>query len=766
MSINLVIVESPTKAKTIQKYLGKNFEIIPSCGHIMDLPKKNMGIDINNNFNPKYEIVSDKKNIVKELAKKSKQADTIWLASDEDREGEAIAWHLFTVLNLKQEKTKRITFHEITKKSIQKAIENPRFINHNLVNAQQARRILDRIVGFELSPILWKKIKIGLSAGRVQSVALKLIIEREKEITNFIQKSIYKIKGIFLNANNIKFIGEYTIELDNKTEVLKILEKFKHVSFKITNINKKITQRSPSPPFTTSTLQQEASLKLGMNILTTMKVAQKLYEKGFITYMRTDSVNLSEEALLDAKNIIKKEFGINYYNFRKYNNKSKNAQEAHEAIRPTKLSINQIVADPDQSKLYNLIWKRTLGSQMKNAQFQKININIITEKIKENFIASETIITFDGFLKLYQIKEKENIKNTQNHQYISKNIQIGDILNSISIQATEHFSMPAPRYTEASLVKKLEELGIGRPSTYAPIICTIQQRKYIIKGNEQEKQINYNQITLHNNTINEEILNKTSIINKNKLIPNDIGIIVSDFLIKHFGKILEYNFTAKIEEEFDQIALGNKKWTDVLKKFYQDFHTTVENVNNNTKRITEGKILGKDPKTNQNIYVKIGKYGTFLQIGESNDSLNKPKFANLLKHQNILSITLKEALQLFQLPKILGKYENENIEINNGKFGPYIKYKNNFYGLPNNISPIHVTLKEAIQIIKNKLQEQTPIHIYKQYEVTKGKGKFGEFIKWNNIFINISKKYNINNLSIENIENLIEKKIILLKKKK
>lgn len=766
MSVNLVIVESPTKAKTIQKYLGDNFEVISSFGHIVDLPKKNMGIDINNNFTPQYEIVHDKKNIVKKLNEKVKKSDIIWLAPDEDREGEAIAWHLFKMLNLAKETTKRITFHEITKNSIKKAIASPRFINHNLVNAQQARRILDRIVGFELSPILWKKIKIGLSAGRVQSVALKLIIEREKEITNFIKKSIYRIIGLFTNNKNIKFSAKYTIEPQNKEETLKILEKFKHASFKIVYIDKKNNQRSPSAPFTTSTLQQEASLKLSMSIVKTMKIAQKLYEKGFITYMRTDSVNLSQEALIETQKIIQNKFGDQYYHFRKYQNKTKNVQEAHEAIRPTKLSVHEISEDFDQNRLYNLIWKRTIRSQMSNAKFEKINIHIITETLKEKFIASENILIFDGFLKLEHNNEKENKKNIKKTEFISTKIKIGDKLDNLSIQATEFFLNPLPRYTEATLVKKLEELGIGRPSTYAPIISTIQQRKYIMKCNEQEKQLKYQEIILKNNIVNELTLNKQSKSSQKKLIPNDIGIIVSDFLIKHFNKILEYNFTAKLEEQFDEIASGNKKWTDILKKFYQEFHDNVEYVNQNTKKIKIDKILGQDPKTKENVYVKIGKYGTFIQIGESDNVNKKPKFASLLKNQNILSITLEQALELFEFPKKLGSYQNEKIEINNGKYGPYIKYNNSCYALPKNISPIQITLEDAIKLIKNKINEQVSIHVYKTHKVTKGIGKFGSFIKWNNIFINIPKKYDFNNLSIQEIEYLIQKKIQLLKNKK
>lgn len=756
MSSNLVIVESPTKAKTIEKYLGKEFEVMSSFGHIVDLPKKEMGIDISNNFKPVYEVSSDKKEIVKKLKEHAKKSDMVWLASDEDREGEAIAWHLFNELNLKKEKTKRIVFHEITKPAIKKAIENPRFINENLVSAQQARRVLDRIVGFEISPILWIKIKAGLSAGRVQSVALRLVTEREKEIKKFISTSFYKVTALFLSSQKEKLFTQFEYNFENQQNVLKFLEQFKNQLFIVKYIDKKPVKRSPSAPFTTSTLQQEASLKLGMNVNRTMKTAQQLYEQGFITYMRTDSVNLSYEALCDAEKIIKNKFGSEYYHFRKYKNKSVGLQEAHEAIRPTNFSVYKILGDSTQVKLYEMIWKRTLASQMTDSKLVKTTIEILSKKNKQKFIAHGESILFDGFLKLYYCNLKEDNKQKKINELLPK-VEIGEELENLYIQATERFFKPLPRYTESSLVKKLEELGIGRPSTYAPIISTIQQREYVVKGIYQGKLRKYNQITLKNNKIEEESLKEFYGSDKNKLIPTNIGIIVSDFLTENFGKILEYNFTAKVEEQFDRIAEGHEQWTNMLNNFYESFHTNVENVKKNAERATGYRVLGKDPKTKKNVHVKVGKYGAFVQIGETNDD-EKPKFAGLLKIQNILTITLEEALKLFELPRKLGTYDNEDLEINNGRYGPYIKYKNLFYSLSKEISPTEITLEEAVQIINEKSKIDVSIHIYENHEITKGKGRFGPFIKWNGIFINVPKKYNFNNLSIQDIESLIEQK--------
>lgn len=755
---NLVIVESPTKAKTIQKYLGKDFEVMSSFGHIVDLPKKEMGIDISNNFKPAYEISSNKKEIVKKLKEQVKKSDVVWLASDEDREGEAIAWHLFKELKLKKEKTKRIVFHEITEQAIKKAIENPRIIDENLVNAQQARRILDRIVGFEMSPVLWRKIKVGLSAGRVQSVALRLIAEREKEIKKFIPTSIYKVKALFLSSEKKEFSAHLEVDFTTQKKTLQFLEECKNNLFKVDQIYKKPVKRSPSAPFITSTLQQEASIKLGMNVRRTMQTAQQLYEQGLITYMRTDSVNLSDNALRDLEKTIKNEFGLEYHYFRKYKTKSKGAQEAHEAIRPTNLSIHKISGDYNQIRLYELIRKRTLASQMVDAKLEKTIIEIVGKKIKEKFITTGEVLVFDGFLKLYQSSYQEQKGAQEISNTLIPKVEIDEKLNNLYIQAKENFSRHLPRYTEASLVKKLEELGIGRPSTYAPTISTIQQRQYVVKENQQGSERKYQQYTLFpNNKIEEQSLREIYGRDKNKLIPTDIGIIVSDFLTENFGKILEYNFTATLEKQFDQIAEGNAQWTDMLNTFYKGFHSNVEEVKQNVERATGDRILGKDIKTQKNVHVKIGKYGAFAQIGETHDK-EKPKFVSLLKTQNILTITLEEALKLFDLPKKLGTYENKEVEVNNGRFGPYIKYKDTFYSLPKEFSPTEIKLAQAIQIINEKSKSDAPIHIYENHPVTKGKGRFGSFIKWNEIFISVPKKYNFDLLCIEDIEDLIEEK--------
>lgn len=756
MPKNLVIVESPAKAKTIQKFLGKDFDVLSCFGHITDLPKKDMGIDIENNFKPKYEVSSDKKEVVKKLKEQAKKAEIVWLASDEDREGEAISWHLYNELKLKPENTKRIVFHEITQKAIQKAIQNPRTIDINLVNAQQARRVLDRIVGFEMSPVLWKKIKPGLSAGRVQSVALRLIAEREKEIEKFIPTSTFKVKGKFITKDKKEIEGVLNTDFPNHKETINFLEKCKSGEFSVDAIETKPTKRSPSAPFTTSTLQQEASLKLGMSVSRTMTTAQQLYEAGHITYMRTDSVNLSQEALQSTKEMIISNYGSEYHQFRTFQTKSKGAQEAHEAIRPTHVENKSVGETSDQTRLYELIWKRTVASQMSEARLEKTTVDIISKSINNKFIATGEVLIFDGFLKVYQESKMED--EEQDDKGLLPKVSKGDSLQKSQIQATERYTRPNPRYTEASLVKKLEELGIGRPSTYAPTISTIQQRQYVEKGTREGTPRNYLQITLSSSGIKEKELTENYGSDKNKLIPTDIGIVVSDFLTENFNSILEYNFTAKVEEEFDEIAEGKNDWTKMLKTFYTGFHSNVQKVQENANRASGERILGTDPKTGKNIYVRLGKFGPLAQIGET-DNDEKPQFASLLKDQSISTITMEEALKLFDLPRTLGKFENQIVEVNNGRFGPYVKFDEMFVSLPKEISPTEITLEQAIELIISKRKADAPIFKYQNLEVTKGKGRFGPFLKWNGIFINVSKKYDFENLSSQDITTLIEEKI-------
>ncbi|MCB9202122.1 MAG: type I DNA topoisomerase [Flavobacteriales bacterium] len=752
MSKNLVIVESPAKAKTIQKYLGKDFDVLSSFGHITDLPKKGMGIDIENNFKPTYKVSPEKKEVVKKLKEQAKKADIVWLASDEDREGEAIAWHLFNELKLKKDNTKRIVFHEITKSAIEKAIQNPRTIDENLVDAQQARRVLDRIVGFEVSPVLWKKVRPGLSAGRVQSVALRLIAEREKEIEKFQATSVYKVRGTFLNEDKQEFIADLDNTFTEKEQARTFLESCILSDFIIDAVEKKPAKRSPSAPFTTSTLQQEASLKLGMSVSRTMRNAQQLYEAGHITYMRTDSVNLSNEAVNSAKSLIVKEYGESYSKPRVYQTKSKGAQEAHEAIRPTNMSIKSIGDNPDQIRLYELIWRRTIASQMAEAQFEKTKVDIVASNLKQQFVASGEVIVFDGFLKVYQDNKGNNLQKGMLPKLIK-----GEKVSYSSIQAVERFSRPLPRYTEASLVKQLEELGIGRPSTYAPTISTIQQREYVVKGTRDGEERNYNQLSLVSEKIKDEVLTEKHGADKNKLIPTDIGIVVSDFLTENFGKILEYGFTAKVEERFDDIALGKESWTNMLQGFYSGFHSNVEDVSENAERASGDRILGEDPKTGKNVHVRIGRYGPMVQIGEVEDE-EKPLFAGLLPHQNLSTITLEEALKLFELPKELGEYKDKKVEVNNGRFGPYIKYDKLYVSIPKDLISTEITLEQSKELINQKLKEIAPIFTYENNEVTKGKGRFGPYIKWNDIFINVPKKYDFDNLSDGDIVELIEDK--------
>ncbi len=755
MSKNLVIVESPAKAKTIQKYLGKDFEVKSSFGHIRDLPKKGMGIDLGT-FTPDYEVSADKKKIVAELKDAVKKADTVWLASDEDREGEAIAWHLAQELKLKDENTKRIVFHEITKNAILKAVENPRKIDQNLVNAQQARRVLDRIVGFEMSPVLWKKIKTGLSAGRVQSVAVRLIVEREQEIREFQPKASYKIEGQFLNSEKQEISAKLKKDFDKESDAEKFLEQSKETEFKVLNIEKKPGTRSASAPFTTSTLQQEASNKLGYGVTTTMRVAQRLYEEGYITYMRTDSVNLSQEAINSAKNYIVKEYGENYSKPRNYTTKSSSAQEAHEAIRPTDFSVKSI-GDAQLNKLYQLIYKRTLASQMENAKIEKTVIEIGNPKLPYNFEAQGEVIIFDGFLKVYGITKDEDDEDNNNEKLLPK-VLVGEVLDYKKITATEKFTKAPARYTEAGLVKKLEELGIGRPSTYAPTIQTIQNREYVDKREIEPQTREIVKMTLGKTGVKKEILTEKFGGDKNKFVPTDIGEVVNEFLTNNFAEILDYGFTAKVEQDFDEIADGKEQWKEMMTDFYSKFHPRIEDVEENAERATGERILGKDPKTGKTVHARIGRFGPMIQIGESDDE-EKPIYASLMSGQNIATITLEEALELFKLPFDLKDFEGKNVAVGVGRFGPYVKWGETFISIPKGEDPLSVNQERAEEIINEKKKADAPIGTYKGESVTKGTGRFGPFIKYKSVFVNVPKKYDFDNLSQSDINELIDAKL-------
>ncbi|WP_282787776.1 type I DNA topoisomerase [Flavobacterium croceum] len=754
MAKNLVIVESPAKAKTIEKFLGKDFQVESSFGHIADLPSKEIGVDINNNFKPKYEVSSDKKALVKKLKDLSKKAEMVWLASDEDREGEAISWHLAEELKLNPEKTKRIVFHEITKSAIQKAIENPRGINYDLVNAQQARRVLDRLVGYELSPVLWKKVKGGLSAGRVQSVSVRLIVEREREIQNFATTASYSISAEFVNADNKSVKTKLNKNFKTKEDALAFLQKNVGAEFKVASLETKPAKKSPAAPFTTSTLQQEAARKLYLPVGITMQIAQRLYEAGLITYMRTDSVNLSQEAIEATKNEIVSCYGSQYSKPRNFATKAKGAQEAHEAIRPTDMSLHNVALDRDQARLYDLIWKRTIASQMSDADLERTIVKINANTHTEEFNASGEVIKFDGFLKVYL---ESNDDDDEEQEGMLPALKIGEKLTSKNITATERFTKPASRYTEASLVKKLEELGIGRPSTYAPTISTIINRNYVEKGNFEGKERKYHQLVLVNTAIEEQVLTEKVGSDKGKLVPTDIGTIVNDFLVANFDTILDYNFTAKVEQDFDEIAEGNENWTKMMQDFYNHFHPIVAKVETTAERETGERILGKDPKSGKQVSVRLGKFGPMAQIGAADD--DEKQYASLRADQNISNISLEDALNLFLLPKILGDYNGETIEVNNGRFGPYVKFGTQFISLPKGEDPLDVTLERAKELIGEKAKADAPIAQYQGLPVQKGVGRFGPFIKWNNLFINVNKKYNFDSLSQDDVNALIEEKI-------
>ena len=755
MADNLVIVESPAKAKTIEKYLGNDYKVTSSFGHISDLPSKNIGIDVEDNFKPKYEISTDKKSIVKNLRDLVKKSKTVWLASDEDREGEAIAWHLFRNLKLEENSTKRIVFNEITKSAITNAINNPRTINYNLVDAQQARRILDRIVGYELSPVLWRKVKGGLSAGRVQSVAVRLLVEKEREIRNHVPSSTFRVEAIFENTLNKEFTAKLSIEFNSKEDAENFLKSMVNSSFNVSEITKKPLTKSAPAPFTTSTLQQEASRKLSFPVGKTMSTAQRLYESGYITYMRTDSVNLSTLAIEQAKEKVISLFGNSYSNPKNYNTKSKGAQQAHEAVRPTNFSMSpDSITDYDQKRLYTLILNRTLASQMMPAKLEKTSIKVSNSTNNEIFAANGQVIKFDGYLKLYQVSNDDSANEEDG---ILPKFVDHELLNLNSLFSTQKFSRPPYRYSEASLVKKLEELGIGRPSTYAPTISTIQNRKYVEKGSTEAKPRKFTKLSLVDGQIKEENLTEKFGSDKGKLIPTDIGMIVTDFLINHFKNIMDYNFTARVEQDFDRIAEGKKEWTEMMKNFYNDFHPVVEDVQKNATRESGKRVLGTHPESGKEISVRLGKFGPMVQIGTVEDE-EKPKFASLPPDLQIESVDLDQALLLFELPREIGEIQGELVVANNGRYGPYIKFGKKFISIPIGKSPTSISLDEAKVLIEEKQKADAPIHTYENMDVQKGKGRFGPFIKWNNMFINVGKAYDWDNLTKKDIEELIEDK--------
>ena len=770
MSKNLVIVESPAKAKTIEKFLGKDFHVMSSFGHVRDLPDKGIGIDFENSYKPEYAVSTDKKKVVAELKKAVKDADLVWLASDEDREGEAIAWHLYEVLGLTKAKTRRIVFHEITKDAILKAVENPRDINIDLVNAQQARRVLDRIVGFELSPVLWRKVKPSLSAGRVQSVAVRLIVEREREINHFISESAYRVTAIFSstdkNGNPVELKSDLDKRFKTKEEALAFLEACKNSNFTIDDIVTKPAKKSPAPPFTTSTLQQEASRKLGFSVLQTMMVAQQLYEAGNITYMRTDSVNLSDLALNTSKAEIISMVGEKYVKIRKFTTKAKGAQEAHEAIRPTYMSAHSVSGTANEKRLYELIWKRTIASQMADAELEKTTIHIDISGSKHQFLATGEVIVFDGFLNVYL--ESNDDEHDEETAGMLPAMKAGEKLNAKEINAQQRFSQHPPRYAEASLVRKLEELGIGRPSTYAPTISTIQNRKYVEKRNRTAEKREYNLLTLKGGKIADQTKTENYGAEKNKLFPTDIGAVVNDFLIEHFPDILSYNFTAEVEKEFDHIAEGEIKWTDSIDKFYKEFHPLVEDTLKNSERQVGERILGTDPKTNRQLSVKIGKYGPIAQIGTSEEE-EKPLFASLMKDQSIENITLEEALKLFELPRTLGNFEDKEMVVAVGRFGPYIRHNSKFYSLPKTDSPMEVSATRAIEIIEAKREEEKNrvIHIFGENgEIQVLNGRFGPYISFEKNNYKIPKTTDPKTLTEAQARELIQAQIDQPAKKK
>jgi DNA topoisomerase-1 len=723
---NLVIVESPAKAKTIEGFLGKDFTVKSSFGHIRDLPSKKLSVDVENNYAPDYVVPKDKEAIVRELKKLSKKAELVWLASDEDREGEAISWHLQETLGLKDEKVRRIVFHEITKSAILNAVENPRGINTDLVNAQQARRILDRLVGYELSPVLWKKVKPNLSAGRVQSVSVRLIVERERQVEKFVPTSAFRILAFF-NVDGMEFRAELSKRFDTQEEAKTFIEGCQTGDFKVADLVKKPAKRTPAAPFTTSTLQQEASRKLGYGVTRTMTVAQHLYEQGNITYMRTDSVNLSDLALDAAKDEITKSYGAEYSKTRKYSSKSKGAQEAHEAIRPTYMDKVKVEGDEGHQRLYDLIRKRTIASQMADAQLEKTTITIEVSSSDLKFIAQGEIIKFEGFLKVYlESTDEEN----EDKKGMLPNLAIGQALEYVKVEGVERFSLPPARYTEASLVKKLEELGIGRPSTYAPTINTIINRNYVVKEGRDGKERNFGYILLDSKGVSEETKTEMAGAEKTKLFPTDIGKVVTDFLVENFTEILDYNFTAQVEKEFDEIAEGQKEWTSMIDSFYKPFHITTVETEKNAKRASGERLLGVDPASGRNVYSRLGRFGPMVQIGEAEDE-EKPKFASIQPDQRMEEVTLEQALELFKLPREIGEFEGEVMTIGIGKYGPYVRHNKSYVSLAEE-DPMTITKEVAIELIEAKREELKKMLINEFADgddvIQVKKGRYGPYI--------------------------------------
>jgi DNA topoisomerase-1 len=763
MPKNLLIVESPAKAKTIEKILGPDFEVKSCFGHIRDLKKDDMGIDIRNNYHPTYIVPDEKLKVVSELKSLAKRSKEVWLATDEDREGEAISWHLCEVLGLNPETTKRIVFHEITKPAIQSAVANPRTVDMNLVNAQQARRVLDRIVGFELSPVLWRKISVknNLSAGRVQSVAVRLISEREREINAFTPQSSYKVEAIFTAPDTasrpVTFKAEGT-RFSKAEDAEKFLQQCIGASYKVKDVQVKPTRRSPAAPFITSTLQQEASRKLGYGVSRTMLLAQKLYESGQITYMRTDSVSLSQTAMDDIKNAIVGSYGDRYHKGRQFKNKNASAQEAHEAIRPTYMS-NTTVDDPDTRRLYELIWKRTMASQMADAELEKTTAKIGVSTNNAELTAEGEVLKFEGFLKVYREDvDDEEMDGEEGGQGMLPPLRPGQVLDFKEMKAVERYTRPLPRYTEASLVKKLEELGIGRPSTYAPTISTILKRGYVEKRDKEGVQRNYNVFRLANDSITKKVESENTGAEKGKLFPTDLGLVVTDFLKQHFDDIMDYSFTARIEDEFDEVAQGRMRWSKMIDDFYNPFKKDVEETIETAQRISGEREVGTDPSTGKPVIARMGKYGPMVQIGRTDDE-EKPRFAKLKSSQSIETISLEDALTLFQLPKTLGECDGLEVAVNNGRFGPYVKWGESFVSIPKGEEPMDVDLERAIALIREKQKVDAPIAQYQGQAVTKGKGRFGPFIKWGDLYINVPRAYNFDNLSQNDINDLIDKKL-------
>ena len=759
MTKNLVIVESPAKAKTIEGFLGKEYTVKSSYGHVRDLNKNTLSVNIEKDFEPEYEISDDKKSLVAELKKLSSQAQTIWLASDEDREGESISWHLYEALDLKNKDTKRIVFHEITKTAILNAIENPRDIDMDLVAAQQARRVLDRLVGYELSPLLWKKVKPSLSAGRVQSVAVRLIVEREEEIKNFQQTSAYRVTAQFSflrDGQEFTIAAEMPNRFDTEKEARAFVESCVKATYNVESIEKKPSSRQPAPPFTTSTLQQEAARKLGFSVANTMRLAQQLYESGKITYMRTDSVNLSSLALGMAKKEITENYGAEYVKTRQYHTKTKGAQEAHEAIRPTYLDQHTIKGTADERRLYELIWKRTIASQMADAQLERTNVNIGISSSDKKFTATGEVILFDGFLKVYM--ESYDDDRAEDKLSVLPPIEVGTNLDLDKMEAQQRFTRHPLRYTEASLVKKMEELGIGRPSTYAPTISTIQKREYVTRGDILGVTQTYKMITLKNGKITEKTGKENYGAEKGKLLPTDIGILVNKFLLQYFESIIDYNFTANVEKEFDLIAEGKCEWNKMIRRFYASFHKQVVSTTENSGKFSGEKLLGVDPATGKNVYVKVGRFGPVAQIGDT-ESEEKPRFAGLRKNQSIETITLEEVLKLFEFPRILGEYEGKEVSVAIGRFGPYVKHNNAFYGLAKTDNPANIDIERAIELIAEKRQkdvENTLLAFDNDPDMKVLNGRFGPYISYKKKNYRIPKDIDPKSLTYEDCLKMVD----------